>query len=413
MSDSLHGPLAGIRVLDLTRVLAGPYCSLLLAQLGAEIIKVEEPAGDHIRTVPPFIDWLSTYFASLNYSKKSVVLDLKRAEAREVFLSLTERSDVVVENFRPGVMDRLGIGYEQLTRRNPRLVFCSVTGFGQETTWRDRAAYDLTIQALGGLMSITGEPGQEPVRCGYPMGDLAGGVFGAIGIAAALFERERTGRGDRIDVALLDAQMTLMTYIAGAYFATGKNPEPVGSGHPSVMPYHVYRGSDRLPFVIAVFNEHFWHKLCAAIERPELRDESRFKTNRERLENRAELHDILAGVFATRDRKSWLDRLDEYDVPHASVNKLAEATGMPSLHERGTIQTVQQPHLGEIRVTGAPYQFSRHERGVPEPVPVLGEHTREVLETVLGLDRKAMDRLEAIGAVLDAKSETLTTGVAT
>lgn len=405
MVAAFQGPLSGIRILDLTRVLAGPYCSLLLSQLGAEVLKIEEPKGDHTRTVPPFVDGLSTYFLSLNHDKKSVVFDLKQATARELFLDLAERSDVVLENFRPGVMDRLGIGHSALSARNPRIITCSISGFGQDTSWKDRSAYDLTIQALGGLMSITGEPGGNPVRCGYPIGDLGGGVFATIGILAALQERERTGRGQAIDVSLLEVQMALMTYIAGGYFVTRKDPEPVGSGHPSVVPYRVYYGSDRRPFVVAIFNEMFWEHLCSAIERPDLHRDPRFDMNADRLRHRAELEQILEAAFAKHDRDWWMKRLGECDVPCASVNTVGEAADSPPLREREMIQRCQQPGVGEVSVIREPFRFSNHTTKRPEPAPALGQHTREVLASVLGLGSAEIEKLVDSGAVVTWKGQ--------
>ena len=403
MEAPSHGPLSGIRILDLTRVLAGPYCSLLLTQLGAEVLKIEEPKGDHTRTVPPFLEGLSTYFLSLNHDKKSIVLDLKHAAAREVFLDLATRSDVVLENFRPGVLDRLGIGHSMLSERNPRIITCSISGFGQDTSWKDRSAYDLTIQAIGGLMSITGEPGGNPVRCGYPIGDLAGGVFATIGILAALQERERTGRGQAIDVSLLEAQLSLMTYIVQAYLATGKDPEPVGSGHPSVVPYRVYYGSDHRPFVVAIFNEMFWEHLCHAVEHPELHRDPRFHMNADRLRHRAELERILEAAFAQHDRDWWIRHLDEHDVPCAPVNTVGEAAAAPPLRERGTLGPLHQPGIGDVSVIGPPVRFSNHQAKRPEPAPALGEHTRQVLESVLGLGVARIDELFESGAVGTAK----------
>ena len=394
------GPLSGVRVLDLTRVLAGPYCSLLLSQLGAEVIKIEEPKGDHTRTVPPFIAGLSTYFLSLNHDKKSIVLDLKRPQARALFLDLAERSDVVLENFRPGVMDRLGIGHGALVERNPRIITCSISGFGQDTSWKDRSAYDLTIQALGGLMSITGEPGGNPVRCGYPIGDLGGGMFATIAILAALHERERLGRGQAIDVSLLEVQMALMTYIAGSYFATGIVPEPVGSGHPSVVPYRAYRDSDQRPFVVAIFNEMFWEHLCSAIERPELHRDPRFHTNRDRLQHRAELERILEAEFATRDRDAWMARFEEWDVPCAPVNTIGEAADSPPLREREMIQRCWQPEVGEVALIREPFRFSNHGLKHAEPAPALGEHTPQILASVLGLEPTEIQRLVDAGIVV-------------
>ncbi len=395
-------PLSGIRVLDMSRVLAGPYCGLLLSQLGAEIVKIEDPEGDRIRTMPPFLDWLSTYFLSINHNKKSIVLDLKRAEARELFLQLVDQSDVVLENFRPGVMERLGIGPALLRERNPRLIVCSVSGFGQTTSWKDESAYDLTIQAVSGLMSITGEPGGAPVRCGYPIGDLGGGAFATIAITAALHERQRSGLGQVIDLSLLDVQLSLMTYIASAYLNTGEEPQPVGSGHPTVVPYRVFYGSDRKPFVVAVFNESFWAHLCTAVERPELCDDPRFRTNLDRIPHRAALEGILEAAFAQRDRAAWLARLAECDVPHASVNSIGEATACPPVVERGMVDTCQQPGIGTVRFSGSPFQFSAHPPEPARPVPVLGEHTREVLQSLLGLSAETISRLEERGVVRSA-----------
>lgn len=395
-------PLSGIRVLDLSRVLAGPYCGLLLSHLGAEIIKVEDPEGDRIRAMPPFLDWLSTYFLSINHNKKSIVLDLKRPEARELFLTLVETSDVVLENFRPGVMDRLGIGHAILSERNPRIITCSISGFGQNTAWKNESAYDLTIQAVSGLMSITGEPGGAPVRCGYPIGDLGGGAFAVIAILAALHERQRSGRGQAIDLSLLDVQLSLMTYVASAYLNTGEEPQPVGSGHPTVVPYRVFYGSDHKPFVVAVFNETFWAHLCTAVERPELCQDPRFRTNLERIPNRAELEAILEPIFAKRDRAAWLARLVECDVPHASVNSVGEATACPPVIERGMIESCPQPGIGTVKFAGSPFQFSAHSAEPARPAPALGEHTREILQSLLGLDAETITRLEERGVVRSA-----------
>ncbi|MGE0518495.1 MAG: CaiB/BaiF CoA transferase family protein [Candidatus Binatia bacterium] len=400
-----EAPLAGIRVLDLSRVLAGPYCGLLLSQLGAEIIKVEDPEGDRIRTIPPFLDWLSTYFLSLNHNKKSISFDLKRPEARELFLALADTSDVVLENFRPGVMDRLGIGHEVLSRRNPRIITCSISGYGQTTSWRDASAYDLTIQAVGGLMSITGEPGGAPVRCGYPIGDLGGGVFATIAILAALHERQRSGRGQAIDLALLDVQMSLMSYIASAYLNTGEQPEPVGSGHPAVVPYRIFYGSDRKPFVVAVFNEAFWRNLCSAIARSELSDDPRFRTNLERIQNRTAIESILEAEFAKADRDTWLARLNEADVPCAPINSIAEATQCPPLVERGMIDSCLHPGIGPVRFAGSPIQFGAHAAIPSRPAPTLGEHTEEILHSILGLNTETIARLRESGAVRSTSPE--------
>ena len=296
--------LAGVRVLDLSRMLAGPYGSMLLADLGAEVIKIEDPrGGDPMRAMgPPFLgpDGESAYFLSINRNKKSVALDLEAPEGRAVFHDLCRVSDVVWENFRPGVMARLGCAPETLRQLNPRLVVCSISAFGQEGPYREWPAFDLALQAMGGAMSLTGEAGRPPARMGLPMGDLAGGMFGALAVASALFRRAQTGEGTHFDLSLLDCQVSLLTYVAQYFWADGRVPGRVGSGHASVVPYQAFPTREG-HVVVAVFAEKFWAGFCRAIERPDLAADPRFDSNARRVERREELVPVLEAVFSAAD----------------------------------------------------------------------------------------------------------------
>ncbi|RMG48064.1 MAG: CoA transferase, partial [Acidobacteria bacterium] len=310
----MKAPLTGVRVLDLTQFLAGPYGSMLLGDLGAEIIKIEPPGGDPMRRMPPyFLAGESAYFLSINRNKRSVTLDLKSSAGRQVFHDLVRVSDVVLDNFRPGVMEELGLGYETLRRINRRIIACSITGFGKTGPYRDRPAFDLVLQAMSGAMSITGEPGRTPVRMGIPMGDLAGGMFAAQAISAALYARERTGEGCFIDLGLMDCLTALLTYVAQYYLAGGPVPRPAGSHHQSVVPYGVFATADGY-LVIAVFAEKFWRALCRALERPDLAEDPRFARNELRLKHRAELLSILQEIFRRRPTEEWLTRLEAEGV---------------------------------------------------------------------------------------------------
>src|SRR5881296_628116 len=298
----------GVRVLDLSRMLAGPYGSMLLADMGAEVIKIEDPdGGDPMRVMgPPFLpDGESAYFLAINRNKKSVALDLAKEAGREVFYDLVREADVVWENFRPGVMERLGGAYSRLWSLNQRVILCSISAYGQEGPYRDWPAFDLALQAMGGAMSITGEPGRLPVRMGLPMGDLTGGIFGAFAVAGALFRRERTGEGAHIDLSLLDCQVSLLTYVAQYFWTNGRVPGPLGSGHASVVPYQALATRDG-HLIVAVFAEKFWRGFCAAIGHPEWERDPRFATNRDRLANRPVLMTLVSDVMATRTTDEWL-----------------------------------------------------------------------------------------------------------
>jgi crotonobetainyl-CoA:carnitine CoA-transferase CaiB-like acyl-CoA transferase len=388
--------LDGIRVLDLSRMLAGPYGSMLLADLGAEVIKIEEPGGgDPMRVMgPPFLgpDRESAYFLSINRNKKSVALDLEALEGREVFHDLCRVSDVVWENFRPGVMARLGCAPETLLRINPRLVVCSISAFGQEGPYREWPAFDLALQAMGGAMSLTGEAGRPPARMGLPMGDLAGGMFGALAVASALFQRERTGAGAHFDLSLLDSQVSLLTYIAQYFWADGRVPGRVGSGHASVVPYQALPTRDG-HVVVAVFAEKFWTGFCRAVERVDLADDPRFDSNLKRVERREELVPALEAIFPTRTTDEWLGRLQREGVPAAPINTVDQVVTDPQVLLRGMVVDLDHPKLGTVRTIGTPIKAAGAPPFHPLPPPGLGEHTEPVLRELLAYPAERIDAL--------------------
>lgn len=387
------GLLGGIRILDLSRMLAGPYGSMLMADMGAEVIKIEEPnGGDPIRRMgPPFVQGESAYFISINRNKKSVTLDLGTDRGREVFFRLVGVSDVVYDNFRPGVMERLGCDYERLRQRNPRIISCSVSAFGQEGPYRDLPAFDLILQAMGGAMSITGEPGRAPVRMGLPMGDLAGGLFAAYAVAGALYQRERTGQGLRIDLGLLDCQVSLLTYVAQYFFADGHVPGPVGSAHQSVIPYQAFKTQD-ISIVIAVFAEKFWAKLCNVLGRPDLVEDPRFQTNVLRHRHRDELIRILEEAFASRRGEEWLRALREEGIPAGPINTVDRVLRDPQVLHRRMVVEMDHPVCGKVPTLGIPIKLDAGEANI-RPSPRLGEHTEEILGNLAALSPAELTKL--------------------
>jgi formyl-CoA transferase/CoA:oxalate CoA-transferase len=372
--------LDGVQVLDLTRMLAGPYGALLLADLGAEVIKVEEPrGGDPVRAMgPPFVKGESAYFISINRNKKSLTLDLTASRGREVFLRLVRQADVVLDNFRPGILERLGVDYPALRRVNPRIIACSISAFGQDGPYRSLPAFDLILQAMGGAMSITGEPNRDPVRMGVPMGDLAGGLFGAMAVAAALFQRERSGEGCYVDLSLLDCQVSLLTYVAQYFLVTGEVPGPVGSAHASAVPYQAFKTKD-IHIVIAIFTERFWSQFCNVIGRPDLVEDPRFATNRERHAHRHELIPILEAILATRTGEDWLRVLRAEGIPSGPIQTVDRVLSDPQVRHRGMVAEVEHPACGRIPVVGNPVKIFPAAGETFQPPPALGEHTEDVL----------------------------------
>jgi crotonobetainyl-CoA:carnitine CoA-transferase CaiB-like acyl-CoA transferase len=347
------GPLAGLRVLDLTRVLAGPFATQILGDLGAEVVKIEPPGGDDTRRFPPFIGAESHYFLALNRNKKSIVIDLKQEEGKDLLRQLVNKSDVLIENYRPGVMEKLGLGYDALSKINPRLIYCAISGFGQTGPMRDKPSFDIVTQAMSGALSVNGEAGRSPVKLGLPLGDMVGGVFGPTAILAAIHERHATGRGRQIDISLHDGLMGMLGYLAQLAFLTGEDPEPVGSMHPSIVPYGSFPASDGI-IIIAVLSEAFWPKLCEALERPDLAADPRFDTLPKRREHRDVLEGIIGDITRTETVTEWATRLQAHDVPHAPILGITAALSHPHSIAREMVVTAEHRDLGQLQMTGRP-----------------------------------------------------------
>jgi len=378
-------PLEGIRVLDLTHVLAGPFCTQILGDLGAEVIKIERPGvGDPTRRMPPHtMKDQSLYFMALNRNKKSLTLDLKSPEGREIFYGLARKADVVMNNFTPGTMEKLGLGYEALKKINPKIVWASVTGYGQTGPYRERPSYDIIVQAMGGAMSYTGEPGQPPVRCGIPIGDLEGAVFGVIGILSALVSRSMTGEGRMVDISMLDVQIALHTYRAKYYFVAGEVPQPVGTAHVSNVPLRAYRTKDSA-LVIEAYIDHFFRNLCKNMDMEKLADDPRFSTRAGRLKNREELDRILEEAFRKKTTDEWLDLFVKLEVPAGPINTVDKAVADPQVLSRNMVVEIDSPHVGKTQDVGSPVKVSGVEQVRYLYPPALGEHTEQILRDLLG-----------------------------
>ncbi len=373
-------PLENLRVLDLSRVLSGPYCTMVLADLGADVIKVERPGrGDDTRGwVPPSIGDESAYFLSVNRNKRSLTLDLSTDEGREVLYRLAKWADVVVENFRPGTADKLGVGYKTLKGLNPRLIYCAISGFGQTGPYRDKPGYDIIALAMGGLMSVTGYPELPPVRVGVAVADLGAAMWSVIGILAALRAREETLEGQYIDTSLFDGQLSWLTYLASNYFATGENPERYGSAHPSIVPYQAFETQDS-SVVVAAGNDSLWEKLTGALDLTELGDNPDYRTNEGRVAHRGALVEALSEAFKTRTTDAWLARLDEAGVPASPVQSIEAVVNDPHAAARDMFVTLQHPTVGELTLAGIPVKLSETPGAVETPPPTLGQHSEEVL----------------------------------
>jgi len=391
----MKGPLAKIRILDLSRMLSGPFGSMVLADLGAEVIKIEEPeGGDKTRTMGPKLsEGQSAYFLSINRNKKSLTLDLRKEKGREIFYELVKISDVVFDNFRPGVLERLGCNYETLKQVNPKIISCSISSFGHTGPDKDLPGFDLILQARGGAMSITGEPGRPPVRMGIPTGDLAGAMYAAFAVVAALFSREKTGAGQKIDVSLLDCQASFLTYVAQYYILNGKVPGPIGSGHQTVVPYQAFKTRDD-HIVIAIFVEKFWEKLCRVLGLAHLVKDSKFCTNDLRRENKGELLPILEKKFSEKTAAEWLKLLADEGIPSAPVNTVDKVLSDAQLLARNMLIEVSHHAYGEVKVLGNPVKMSGMEEETFAAAPTLGEHTKEILSELLGYSKDQIEELK-------------------
>ena len=391
--------LSGIRVLDLTHVLAGPYTTTLLADLGAEVLKIEKPGrGDTTRGTPPFAGDMSHYFAAVNWGKRSVALDLKHPQAREVFLKLAERADIVIDNFRAGTLEDLNLGYDVLSEVNPRIIRCAISGFGQTGPFAQKPAFDAIVQAMSGFMAVTGERGGDPLRCGVSVGDVGAGAFALAGIALALYHRERTGRGQEVDVSMFDSLVSFMSYYLTLYQVNGKEPPRVGSQHASMVPLGSYKTKDGF-VCIAAFNDSFWQRMCSAIGREDLISDTRFATVRDRQKNRDACNDELAETFGTRPTVEWVELLDKVDVPVSPIVGIGELLSLQHLNARDLLRTIHTPGK-DLQVAGQPIRLSDHVYN-DEPLgpPQLGADTRDVLTSILNLDNDEYQRLQAVGAV--------------
>jgi len=387
--------LEGIRVLDLTRALAGPFCTLMLGDNGADVIKVEMPgSGDDTRKWgPPFIGEESAYFLSINRSKRSLTLNLREPQAKEIFLKLAERSDVVVENFTPGVMDRFGLGYDEVKQTNPKIVYCSISGFGQDGPYRNRPAYDQIMQGISGLMSITGEPDGEPQKIGIAVTDIGAGMWSAFAIMAALHHREQHGQGQYIDVSMMDAQVAWLTYQAAYYFANGEPPKRMGAAHPTLVPYQAFMCQDGKYINVAVGSERIWGRFCKGVHREDLQNDPEYAVNSDRVRNRAKLVPMLQEYFLTRPVADWVEDLQAANVPCGPINDLADVFADPQVLARNMYLEIPHPTLGSIKQTGLPIKFSLTPGGLDRHPPLLGEHNQEILED-LGYSVAQVDKMK-------------------
>jgi crotonobetainyl-CoA:carnitine CoA-transferase CaiB-like acyl-CoA transferase len=392
-------PLGNVRVLDLTRVLAGPFCSMILGDMGAEVIKIEEPGkGDDTRRWPPFVGGEATYFMSVNRNKLSVTVNLKSPEGLDLLKRLASKSDVLLENFRTGTMERLGLGYRALSRLNPKLVYCSISGFGESGPEAHRAGYDLIVQGESGIMDLTGFADGPPVKVGNSIADLVAGLSAAHGVTLALLARTRTRRGQKVEIAMLDVMASLLTYQAGIYFGTGQRPTRKGNQHPSIVPYEVFRASDAY-VTLGVANNSLWQQCCRALERPELATDRRFDTEAKRVENRAELVPLINEILAARSADEWLKRLEAAGVPAGRIRSVAEVCESEHLKARGMIAHLSHPSAGDVTVMGVPVRLGATAGAVRRPPPLLGQHTEVVLRRVLGLRAAQIGGLRRVGAI--------------
>ncbi|HWC30340.1 MAG TPA: CaiB/BaiF CoA-transferase family protein [Dehalococcoidia bacterium] len=406
------GALAGVKILDLTWVLSGPYAAMVLCDLGADVIKVERPPyGDVARTTGPFLsraadrsDAESSYFFSINRGKRSTLLDLRKPEGKELFLRLVEQVDVVMENFTPGTMDRLGVGYEVLSARNPRLIYSATSGFGQTGPDRDKPALDVVVQGMGGVMSITGEEGGGPVRPGLSLGDIAAGLFTAIGILAALHERERSGRGQMLDVSMLDCQIAVLENAFARYSATGVPPKAIGTRHPLSTPFQAFPTADGYIVIALGFGlENIWGLFCAVIDRPELIDDPRFETPKLRTQNHAILEPILIEAMRTQPTSHWVREFEAIDLPCGPLNSIPEAAAYPQVQAREMLKEVESPRGNRLTISNTPLRLSRTPAAIRGGPPTVGQHTREVLAALLSMTDAQIDAEFASGAAVEGK----------
>lgn len=387
-------PLEGIRVLDLTRALAGPFCTLMLGDYGADVIKIEIPgAGDDTRHWgPPFVGEESAYFLSINRNKRSLTLNFKDPEAIKIFLQLAKDADVIVENFTPGVMARFGLDYETVKGVNPKIVYCSISGFGQTGPYQSRPAYDQIMQGISGIMSITGEPDGEPQKVGIAVTDIGAGMWSAFAVMTAIFHREQKGEGQYIDISMMDSQVAWLTYQAATYFANDEPPKRLGAAHPTLVPYQAFMCEDGKYINVAVGSERIWDRFCQGMKMPEMKENPEYATNGDRVRNRDEIVPNLQKIFLTRPVNDWVQDLQEFNVPCGPINDLADVFSDPQLLHRKMFVEMPHPTLGSIKQTGLPIKFSLTPGALDRHPPLLGEHNGELLKE-LGYSEADIQRL--------------------
>ena len=397
--------LAGVRVIDLGHVLAAPTTSMILADMGADVIRVEPPWGDDSREFGPFINGQSAYSISINRNKRSIVIDLKKPKGKEILRDLIGVADVVLENFRPDTMKKMGFSYEEMSRLNPRIIYASICGFGHDALpeYASKPAYDMVAQAFSGIMSITGPEGGPPVRVGSSIGDIIAGHQCAIGILSALWYREKTGRGQVVDSALVDGLVYVLENAIVRYTVSGMVPAPLGTKHPSITPFQGFKTRDSW-IVIPIGNDALWERFCKAIERPGLIADERFKTNDLRTQNQSELAELLEEITETKTTDEWMQILEENKLPYSPINSIDRVVEDPNLKHRGMIAEIEQPGAGNLRIAGSPFHLSETPGEVRGPAPLLGQHTEEVLLEVLEYPRQRLRELIEEKVVFAGKS---------
>jgi CoA:oxalate CoA-transferase len=384
--------LEGIKVLDLSRVLAGPYCTMMLADFGANIIKIEPPgAGDDSRAFGPFVGKESAYFMSLNRNKRSITLNFKCEDEVNLFREMVKQADVVVENYRPGTMEKFGLGYEELKKINPKIIYAACSGFGHSGPYMLKPAYDIIVQAMGGIMSITGPEGGEPTRVGASVGDIIAGMFTAYGVMLGLFHRERTGEGQKIDVGMLDCQLAVLENAISRYTTSGDVPKPLGNRHPSITPFASFTAKDG-HVIVGAGNDRLWVKLCTLLGCPELIKDARFDTNGNRTANVKELMSLLNAIFVTKTINEWLELLEAAELPCAPINTIDKIVNDPQIKARDMMIELEHPVAGHQKMAGVPVKMSVTPGQVEFPAPLLGQHTAEILEEMFGWDKEKTEK---------------------
>ncbi len=393
----MPGPLEGVRVLSFARALAGPFCTMLLCDLGAEVIKIEEPGqGDPARRNGPFVEGISSYFLSVNRGQKSITLNLRNERAKKIVFQLVKKVDILVENFRPGVMDRLGFSYEEIRRKNPKIIYASLSGFGQKGPYSQKPAYDMIAQGMGGTVSITGEPGRPPVRVGYSIGDMGAGLFAAVAILSALHERKKSKEGQWIDVAMVDSQVALCENALIRYLVTGEIPGPLGTRHPLLTPFQIFPTNDGYLVLITASDED-WRNFCKVSGREEILSDNRFQSHEDRIANYQAFEPLMNELMKSKTTEEWVALLEPAGVMCGPVNNMAHVVNDPHIRERGMIVEVEHRRAGKLKVAGTPMKFSRTPCKIEKASPDVGDHTVEVFSQILGLSAEDIEKLRSEG----------------